>query len=607
LAPAIVALAPGAAELATQIAGVLVPAIQVLSPLLAGLARFISDNISWLGPLAAAVGVAAAAYKAYAASVVVVTAAKKALNSELAINTLAWIRNTASSVAARAAAIGTAVVVGGQAVAAWVANTAAMVANRVATLASAAVTGGAAVAAWVANTAVMVANRVALIAGAVAMAVVRGAVLAWTAVQWALNVALNANPIGLIVIAIAALVAGIIYAYRNSETFRNIVQAVWAAIKVAISAVVNWITGTVWPSLQRAWQQISDGAKALWEFVKFAWEGMKVAISTVLNAIQAIVSAVWSAVVGLVQGHIAAIRLTVQNGFNLIRTVVNTVMTAVRSVVQSIWAAIVSVVQGYIAAIKSTINTLTAIVGVIRGHFTRGKEAIQTVLTAAVAVIRGFPGRVTSALSGMGSLLYSKGRDLIQGFINGIKAMAGQVKNAAKSIVSSVTDFLPGSPAKEGPLSGQGYVVKRAQRFMDDFTAGINSKAEGPRSAIQRVTAGLAEAAAPRTTAGKIAQGIVDKRNIKPAVGQPRGVFSSPGSVDRALARIPANKKTTPSSSSGGTRTYNIKIGEKQFATLVVDAVTGNPVAVAKAANEGNRRTSWVAPVAAKPKARAKR
>ena len=53
---------------------------------------------------------------------------------------------------------------------------------------------------------------------------VKVATAAWTGVQWAMNAALTANPIGLVVVAIAALVAAIVVAYRESETFRNIVQ-----------------------------------------------------------------------------------------------------------------------------------------------------------------------------------------------------------------------------------------------------------------------------------------------------------------------------------------------------------------------------------------------
>jgi TP901 family phage tail tape measure protein len=53
---------------------------------------------------------------------------------------------------------------------------------------------------------------------------------------WLVNVAMRANPIGIVITAIVALVAAIVVAYKRSETFRNIVQAVWRSIQVAVSA-----------------------------------------------------------------------------------------------------------------------------------------------------------------------------------------------------------------------------------------------------------------------------------------------------------------------------------------------------------------------------------
>ena len=116
--------------------------------------------------------------------------------------------------------------------------------------------------AWIANTASLVANRAAQLAMVAVSAVVKAATMAWTAVQWLLNAALSANPIGIIIMAVAALVAGIIYAYKHSETFRNIVQGAgrvaaaafgWVVDKVkaiwhALGVVIDWVKGH-WPLL----------------------------------------------------------------------------------------------------------------------------------------------------------------------------------------------------------------------------------------------------------------------------------------------------------------------------------------------------------------------
>jgi hypothetical protein len=62
--------------------------------------------------------------------------------------------------------------------------------------------------------------------------------------QAVVNLVLSANPIGLIIIAIAAFVLGIVTLYRKNETFRKIVQFTWAAIKEAVSGTVNFIRRT---------------------------------------------------------------------------------------------------------------------------------------------------------------------------------------------------------------------------------------------------------------------------------------------------------------------------------------------------------------------------
>jgi len=84
-------------------------------------------------------------------------------------------------------------------------------------------------------------QRVAAIASSVAQKAVAVATAAWTGAQWLLNAALTANPIGLIVVGIALLVAGLILAYKKSETFRKIVDGAFRAVQAAAAFAFNWV------------------------------------------------------------------------------------------------------------------------------------------------------------------------------------------------------------------------------------------------------------------------------------------------------------------------------------------------------------------------------
>ena len=83
----------------------------------------------------------------------------------------------------------------------------------------------------------------------------------WVPIQTALNVVLSANPIGLVVLAIAGLVAGLVLAYKKSETFRGIVNGVWAGVKGAVGSA--W-TETIKPALLGLGDLFSRAAR-IWQ------------------------------------------------------------------------------------------------------------------------------------------------------------------------------------------------------------------------------------------------------------------------------------------------------------------------------------------------------
>lgn len=108
---------------------------------------------------------------------------------------------------------------------------------------------------------------------------------AWSAVQTVFNLIMDANPIMLAVIAVAALVAGVIYAYKHFQGFRDVVAAIWDWIKKAAAAVWQFkeyllillgpIGYVILAGLKivQNWDKIKDAATAVgkWIVDKFTW------------------------------------------------------------------------------------------------------------------------------------------------------------------------------------------------------------------------------------------------------------------------------------------------------------------------------------------------
>lgn len=88
------------------------------------------------------------------------------------------------------------------------------------------------------------------------------------AAQWALNVAMTANPIGLVVIAIAALVGGLIYAYKHSERFREIVNAVFGWLGREVPAAF----GRVRDAIVGDWNKITGKFRDAKDWVVGTWK-----------------------------------------------------------------------------------------------------------------------------------------------------------------------------------------------------------------------------------------------------------------------------------------------------------------------------------------------
>jgi hypothetical protein len=131
------------------------------------------------------------------------------------------------------------------------------------------------------------------------MILVRGATLAWAGVQWLLNSALLANPIGLVIIAVGALVAAFIWAWNNIDGFRNFWIGVWDAIvgafnwaKDGIAAGWDWLVSKVtgaadWISqkLSGMWGGIQAGAKVAINGAIWALNGLIIGVNAVIRGL----------------------------------------------------------------------------------------------------------------------------------------------------------------------------------------------------------------------------------------------------------------------------------------------------------------------------------
>lgn len=209
----------------------LLPVVTQVAEKLAGLAQIVGQHPQLFGAAALAiVGVAGAingallAIKAFHAAQTIIASVKAAwvaLNTSMAVTRATMVAGNAAAAA--------------QSAAAWVASAARAAAAWVASAARMAV-------AWTVSTARMVA-QLAIQRGA--MLAARAATLAMAAGQAILNAVMTANPIGIVIVAIAALVAGLVLAYNKSETFRNAVQTAGSIAKAAFDIVVNAVKAVI--------------------------------------------------------------------------------------------------------------------------------------------------------------------------------------------------------------------------------------------------------------------------------------------------------------------------------------------------------------------------
>lgn len=190
-------------------------------------------------------------------------------------------------------------------------------------------------------------TRAGLAALAVQTAVTSAVTKTAAAAQWVLNAAMSANPIGLVVIAIIALVAGLVLAYKKSETFRKIVDAAFKAVGKTVAVVVDFIKA-VWSKLFEILKTpIQLAIKVIGTYFKI--------VGTIVETYFKVIKTVWSVLKDVLAGP-----------FQFLRDVTSTVFGALKAGVRAAKSVVVGAFNGMKATIQAVIDFVQRLIDKIQ-------------------------------------------------------------------------------------------------------------------------------------------------------------------------------------------------------------------------------------------------
>lgn len=364
----------------------------------------------------------------------------------------------------------------------------------------------------------------------------------------ALNVTMLANPIVLIIAAIAAFVAAFIYLWNTNEGFRQFWIDLWEGIKQAVITAWNAITSflstawesilslaqTVWGAISgffttlwegikgvftSAWEAISGVMTTIWNTITFIWqsiydtisplleafrylfetifEAIRILIERALTAISQKISEIWNAIVAFLTPLLTALQSFFQTIWTAIQTVVTTVLTTIQSIFTTVWNAIKSVVTSVLNAIKNVVTSIWSnISGYISGVMNTIKNTVSSIWNSVKSAVGSIIGpiynvihsgfeRAVGYVKGLASQAFSWGRNLIMGIVNGIKSAVGAVTDAVNGVANKIRSVLHFSVPDEGPLTDY-------ESWMPDFMAGLARGIEESKSLVAKAMNGVA-------------------------------------------------------------------------------------------------------------------
>ena len=300
-----------------------------------------------------------------------------------------------------------------------------------------------------------------------------------TIAQWALNTAMNANPIGIIIALITALVAGFIYFWNTSEEFREFWINLWETIKEAVSVAVDAIIeffSNAWSYITELWSSTTeffssigesiagffisayDSVVAIWssisEFFVNIWNSIVTALSPAIEWFSALFTSIYDSlasivtvIVGLITGTweiIKAVFSIVADWFNdnVITPIANffsAMWTGISNLASSAWNGIKNVwsaVSGWFSS-----NIINPVGNFFSGMWDKLKSGASGAWSGIKSVFSGvttwFKDKFTEAWSAVKGV-FSTGGKIFDGITEGIASTFKTVVNAIITGINKV-------------------------------------------------------------------------------------------------------------------------------------------------------------------------
>ncbi|MFF9582502.1 phage tail tape measure protein [Streptomyces achromogenes] len=159
------------------------------------------------------------------------------------------------------------------------------------------------------------------------------------------------------------------------------------------------------------------------------------------------------------------------------------------------WNWVWGKIRGAVSGILAAVGWISRIPGQVSAWFGRMKIAAIEKAVALVVWMRGLPGQISRGLGSLGTLLYSKGVNVVQGLWSGIKSMGGWIKG---QLISWARSVIPGPIAKALGIASPSKVTTAQGRWIArGLVAGLTGSAKQVQTAATRLADIVRDSMAP--------------------------------------------------------------------------------------------------------------